>query len=73
MSGLRDEKSVDTATQVMGQKLSEVYTVSPTGLDHQSVNITIHKLNGKNFLEWALSIKLIIEGKGRLGYLTGDT
>ncbi|KZV52593.1 hypothetical protein F511_24790, partial [Dorcoceras hygrometricum] len=30
-------------------------------------------LNGKNFLEWAQSIKLIIEGKGRLGYLTGDT
>ncbi|KZV26926.1 hypothetical protein F511_41261 [Dorcoceras hygrometricum] len=47
--------------------------MSPNGLENSSVNITIHKLNGKNFLEWAQSIKLIIEGRGRLGYLTGDT
>ncbi|KZV18803.1 hypothetical protein F511_37198 [Dorcoceras hygrometricum] len=63
----------DNTSRAPDQKFPEVYTVSPNGLEHSSVHITIHKLNGKNFLEWAQSIKLIIEGRGRLGYLTGDT
>ena len=35
--------------------------------------LTVHKLNGKNYLEWAQSVKLVIDGKGKLGYLTGET
>ena len=42
------------------------------GLDNSSVQLTIEKLNGKNFREWAQSMKLFIDGKRRLGYLTGE-
>ena len=31
-----------------------------------------HKLNGKNYLEWAQSIKLVVDGKARLDYITGE-
>ena len=37
-----------------------------------SLQITIHKLNGKNYLEWSQSVKLAIDGRGKLGYLTGE-
>lgn len=38
---------------------------------NSSFQITIHKLNGKN-LEWVQSVKLAIDGCGKLGYLTGE-
>ena len=42
--------------------------------DHQnSLQITIHKLNGQNFLQWSQSVKMYLRGRGRLGYLTGST
>ncbi|XP_062075281.1 uncharacterized protein LOC133779323 [Humulus lupulus] len=31
-----------------------------------------HKLDGKNYLQWAQSVKLFICGRGKLGYITGD-
>ena len=34
---------------------------------------SVEKLNGKNFREWAQSVKLVIDGKGKLGYLTDET
>ena len=37
-----------------------------------SFQLTRHKLNGHNFLEWAQSMKLAIDGRGKLGYLTGE-
>ncbi|RVW90170.1 hypothetical protein CK203_041959 [Vitis vinifera] len=37
------------------------------------LHLTIEKLNGKNYREWAQSIKLVIDGKGKLGFLTGET
>ena len=37
-----------------------------------SLQITIHRLNGTNYLEWAQSVKLAIDGRGKLGYLTGE-
>lgn len=39
---------------------------------NQPLPITVHKLHGKNYLEWAQSVKLIMEGRGKLGYLNGD-
>lgn len=45
---------------------------SPASFDHQnSLQITIHKLNGQNFLQWSQSVKMYLRGRGRLGYLTG--
>lgn len=37
------------------------------------MQITVHRLNGRNFLEWSQSIKLAIDGRGKLGYSTGET
>ena len=40
--------------------------------DNGSIQITTHKLEGKNYLEWAQSAKIVICGRGKLGYITGD-
>ncbi|XP_030442099.2 uncharacterized protein LOC115664291 [Syzygium oleosum] len=34
--------------------------------------LTVHRLNGQNYLEWAQSVKLAIDGRGKLGHLTGE-
>lgn len=47
--------------------------VSSTSLDHQnSLQITIHKMNGQNFLQWSQSVKMYLQGRGCLGNLTGS-
>ncbi|KAG8483038.1 hypothetical protein CXB51_021961 [Gossypium anomalum] len=43
-----------------------------TEASHLSFQLTSHKLNGKNYLEWSLSVKLAIDGHGKLGHLTGE-
>ncbi|XP_073064013.1 uncharacterized protein [Primulina eburnea] len=40
---------------------------------HSSMQFIVHKLNGQNYLEWSQSVKLAIDGRGKLGYLTGET
>ena len=50
-----------------------VSTVSLNGSANPSVQLTVHKLNGKNYLEWVQSIKLVINGKRKLGHLNGET
>ncbi|KAG6532293.1 hypothetical protein ZIOFF_006133 [Zingiber officinale] len=37
-----------------------------------SLQITLHKVNGKNYLEWSQTMQLAIERKGKLGYLNGE-
>ena len=39
---------------------------------HSSFQLTIRKLNGKNYLEWAQSVKLAIDGRGKLGHLNRE-
>ncbi|XP_019056073.1 PREDICTED: uncharacterized protein LOC109115911, partial [Nelumbo nucifera] len=41
-------------------------------LSENSLQITIHKPNGKNYFEWSQSVRLVIDGKGKLGYLNGE-
>ena len=41
------------------------------GFDKPLLQIIVHKLNGKNFLQWSQSVKLFIQGKGNIGFLTG--
>ena len=40
-------------------------------LDSNSLQITQHRLNGRNFREWFQSVTLVIKSKGKFGYLTG--
>ncbi|KZV37850.1 hypothetical protein F511_30760 [Dorcoceras hygrometricum] len=37
-----------------------------------SLQIKTHLLNGRNYLQWAQSIKIVVCARGKLGYLTGD-
>ncbi|KAL3533266.1 hypothetical protein ACH5RR_006787 [Cinchona calisaya] len=41
-------------------------------LSHHSFQLTFHKLDGRNYFEWAQLIKLAIDGRGKLGYLIGE-
>lgn len=43
----------------------------PENSNHTSLQITTHKLNGKNFLKWSRSVLMVVRGKGKLGYLDG--
>lgn len=38
-----------------------------------SFQLTVEKLNGKNFREGAQSIKLVIDRKGKISYLTSES
>jgi osmotically-inducible protein OsmY len=49
-----------------------IHTMTSIGVDNSSFQLSVEKLNGRNYREWAQSIKLVVEGKGRIGYLTGD-
>ena len=63
--------------------ISETSTISPTAsrsillasspisLDHHTLQITQHKLNGANFWEWSQSVMLVMKGKEKMRYLTG--
>ena len=44
----------------------------PSGSDTSSLHITVHKLDGKNYLQWAQSMKIVICGRGKLGYITSE-
>lgn len=43
--------------------------LSTTYADNSSLQITSHKLNGKNYLPQSRSVEMVIRGKGRYGYL----
>ena len=46
---------------------------SANAFDNSPLHLTVEKLKGKNYREWAQAIKLVIDGKGKLGFLTGET
>ena len=46
---------------------------STGAFDNSPLHFIVEKLNGKNYREWAQTIKFVINGKGKLGFLTGKT
>lgn len=42
-------------------------------IDQNAVQITLHKLNGMNYLPCSQLMKLIVQGWRKIGYLTGLT
>ncbi|KAL3528207.1 hypothetical protein ACH5RR_012863 [Cinchona calisaya] len=40
-------------------------------VSHHSFQLSSHKLDGRNNLEWPQSVKLVIDGREKLGHLTG--
>ncbi|KAJ9696860.1 hypothetical protein PVL29_008861 [Vitis rotundifolia] len=57
------------------ERVSEIHSsMGPVGaFDNSPLHLTVENLNGKNNREWAQAIKLVIDGKGKLGLLTGET
>ena len=57
------------------ERVSEIHSsMGPVGaFDNSPLHLSIEKLNSKNYREWAQAIKLVIDGKGKLGLLTSET
>ena len=51
----------------------DVSKISATSSESHSVQITIIRLNGDNFLRWSQSVRMYIRGRGKMGYLTRET
>ena len=41
------------------------------GFEKPVHHITVHKLNGKNYLQWSQSVMMYICGRGKDDYITG--
>ncbi|GAV63787.1 UBN2_3 domain-containing protein [Cephalotus follicularis] len=65
MSGRKDQSSSVTSETVQAPVVSQSFG------EGSSLQITIHKLNGKNFLQWSQSVLLVIQGRGKIWYITG--
>ena len=65
----------ESSQSVTQERESEINSSmgSAGAFDNSPLHLTIEKLNGKNYREWAQAIKLVIDGKGKLGFLTGET
>ena len=80
---MHDYRSALMATGIIGTKssassgnsdegISSVSQIS-NGRDNSPFHLTINKLNGKNYLEWAQYVMLVHDGKGKLGHLIGNS
>ena len=61
------------SSEISDNQFEKSLTMGSNGLDNTSFQLMVEKLKEKNYLEWAQSIKLITDGKGKLWYLTGET
>ena len=67
---MADQTSTPSAATSPGMDSPSPLQSSP--FDSTPLQLTVQKLNGRNYLEWAQSIRLMIEGRGRIGHLTGE-
>ncbi|XP_073307164.1 uncharacterized protein [Primulina huaijiensis] len=67
---MSSNSSVSSKETILEKTLGSVATFSDS--DISSIQITTQKLNGRNYLQWAQSVKIVICGRGKLGYLTGE-
>lgn len=49
-----------------------LFVTSLSGGDISSLQISTHHLNGRNYLQWAQSVKIVICTRGKLEFITGD-
>lgn len=42
------------------------------GGQNNSLQVNVQPLDGSNYPEWSQTVRLILDGKGKLGFLTGD-
>ncbi|KAK3037954.1 hypothetical protein RJ639_030659 [Escallonia herrerae] len=68
----RSLDSSETTSSTPGGILRPTMAHGGDHLSQLSFQLSSHKLTKKNYLEWAQSVKLAIDGRGKLGHLTGD-
>ncbi|KAK3008643.1 hypothetical protein RJ639_013452 [Escallonia herrerae] len=66
MSSAEKDSSSSTTSEAVMQP------ATPQSYGDNSLQITSHKLDGKNFLQWSRSVLLVIRGRGKMGYITGE-
>lgn len=70
--GIRRSASSGEAAESTPISSSNIEADVSTSTANNSLQLTAQKLNGKNYLEWAQTVKLVIDGKEKLGHLTGE-
>ncbi|KAK3000202.1 hypothetical protein RJ639_023485 [Escallonia herrerae] len=68
----RSLDSSETTSSTLSGTLRPTMAHGGDHLSQLSFQLTSYKLTGKNYLEWAQSVKLAIDGRGKLGHLTRD-
>nr|KJB46025.1 hypothetical protein B456_007G344200 [Gossypium raimondii] len=70
----RDKRSINQTEEESStvETTTESTMTQGTEASHLSFQVTSHKMNGKNYLEWSQSVKLRIDEHGKLGHLTGE-
>ena len=64
--------SSESSFEAISQSSQPTSLLIPNVTDHPSLQITQNKLNGLNYVKWSQYVLFVIEGKGRLKYLTGE-
>ena len=41
--------------------------------ENHPIQITTIRLNGDNFLRWSQSVRMYLRGRGKIGYITGES
>ena len=61
-------------SEVSSDATQPTSTIVPTATpdNSSSLQITSFKLSGRNFLAWSRFVQLVIQGKGKFGYLDGS-
>ena len=78
MIGAQRNPTVSSSSSGTFETIPPNPTIPPTPVsaDYYSQNsalyLTVTKLNGHNYLEWAQSVKLAIDGRGKMGHLTRE-
>lgn len=71
-SGSTSDSTISDDQSKATHEVPQFATPIAFGTDSFSLSITSQKLNGKNFLQWAQSVKIVICARGKLSYLTRD-
>ncbi|XP_024018974.1 uncharacterized protein LOC112090889 [Morus notabilis] len=61
-----------SSSEVTSASSGAVNPIQIDGFEAPFQQITSHKFNGQNFVQWSHSVMMFIEGKGKEDYLTGD-
>lgn len=69
-----DATKNSTTSKNPSKSIQSIASTSNDNSFSQNFNLllTVHKLNGKNYLEWAQSVKLATDGIEKLGHLTSE-